>query len=231
MPYQQPLHVQWKYLSCMGGAADAEMFAEAWKNTRITRDDFPFAPDVLDKLPLSLRRAVVRAVVEQVRKDAGNLTEVLKTYGNGRKDQPDPRDHVISMLEKHPQSDPKFEAEELFADLQKGPAPSRRALFDNVPLWLAHTQPDSPLVAMLAKADKPALRRMAIGGLEGCPTPENQDLLAALRKDPDAAMRAEADKAWQQLQRLAAQNPAEFASAASSVPSRSSTSPNSMEKN
>jgi hypothetical protein len=84
-------------------------------------------------------------------------------------------------------------------------------------LWLAHTQPDSLLVAMLAKADKPELRLMVMDALRECPIPENQAFLEKLLEDPDTAVRTAAEKVSQQLMKLAAQKPAEYVSDATST--------------
>ncbi len=224
-----PLQNQWEYLARMGDAASVEMFVEAWKDTNIPLNDYWSALGVLDKLKPPTRRKVIDAIARQVRQDDGNLAGVLKSFG--RKDHPEAKDRVISMLESHePPAARLAEAEELFADLQKEPKTGRPSLRRNVRLWLEHAQPDSPLAAMLAKADKPELRLLAVDALREYPTPPNQALLERLRKDSDPAVRAAADEVTQQLKKLAAQKPAEYASGATAVASTSATIPASGKK-
>jgi hypothetical protein len=67
------------------------------------------------------------------------------------------------------------------------------------------------------------LRMMAIGALRAYPIPPHQELLESLLKDPDAAVRTAAQEASSQLKKLASQNPAEYASDATSPPNTPST--------
>jgi hypothetical protein len=223
------LQTQWEYLARMGDAASVEMFVEAWKDTKIQLSDYWGALGVLDKLKLPIRRKVIDAIVRQVRQDDGNLAEVLKVFG--RKDHPEAKERVISLLESHdPPAARLAEAEKLLADLQKEPKTGRPSRRRDVRLWLEHTRPDSPLVAMLAKADKPELRLLVMGALREYPTSQNQALLEKLRKDADPAVRAAVEKVTQQLKKLAAQKPAEYASGATAVASTSATIPASGKK-
>jgi len=220
----QPLKTQWHYLAMMGDAATVEMFVEAWKGMRLSYIDYTFALGELDSLKPPLQRKVIDAIVRLVREDAGNLVDVLKTCGRNDRES---KDRVIADLESHDRAGARLsEANLLWADLQKGPRTDQQSLRQNVPLWLAHTQPDSPLVAMLANADQPDLRLMVMGALQRYPIPRHQELLKKLLKDPDATVRAAAEKASGELQKLAARNPADFASgaaSASSLPSAPAT--------
>jgi len=220
---------QWHYLMSMGDAATVDMFVEAWKNTRVSPTDYFQGFDSLDKLKLPMRRQVIRALMRQVRADTTNLAAVWKSI-DGRTDA-EKKDSVILKLKSSDKKTSRLsEAEKLLADLQKKPGKDNQSLGRNVPLWLEHTQPDSPLVAMLADADKPALRLMVMGALREYPTPRNQALLEKLLKDPDAAVRKAAEAVSQQLKKLAGQKPAEYASDATSAPSNLSTISPSAEK-
>jgi hypothetical protein len=224
-----PLMDQWHYLMSMGDAATVDMFVEAWKNTRVSPTDYFQGFDSLDKLKLPMRRQVIRALMRQVRADTTNLAAVWKSI-DGRTDA-EKKDSVILKLKSSDKKTSRLsEAEKLLADLQKKPGKDNQSLGRNVPLWLEHTQPDSPLVAMLADADKPALRLMVMGALREYPTPRNQALLEKLLKDPDAAVRKAAEAVSQQLKKLAGQKPAEYASDATSAPSNLSTISPSAEK-
>jgi hypothetical protein len=214
------LKTQWEYLSSMGAAATVDMFVEAWKETDLKNGDLPFALGVLDRLKSPMQQhQVIDALVRQVREHPQNLA--------GLAWKPDgPPESVVSMLRAH---DQQAEWDRIFAELQKGPQKGlgscAGSLWHDVPLWLAHTQPDSPLVAMLAKADKPELRLLVMGALREYPTPQNQALLEKLRKDADPAVRAAAETISQQLKNLAAQKPAAFASDAMATANTSATSP------
>ena len=219
-PDARPLQTRWEYLVRMGDAAGVDMFVEAWKDTRISVNDYWGTLSLLDKLRPAIRHEAIGAIVRQVRDDAGNLSEVLKSLG--QKDKPESVDRVIADLESHdPPAARLSEARRLFADLQKGPDAGPHSLWQNVPQWLAHTQPDSPLVAMLAQADKPELRLMVMGALTAYPTRLHQELLEKLIADPDPVVRSAAEKASQQLKSLAAEDPARYASDAKSPASTS----------
>jgi hypothetical protein len=214
-PGGQPLQSQWEYLSRMGDAASVEMYVDAWKETRISTADFSLAPQVLEKLKPSQRRVVIDAIVRQVGLDDSNLADVRKSFGGWTQEQA--KNEVISALERQDQSAARLsEAEQLLADLQKGAGPDNKAVWQNVPLWLAHTQPDSPLVAMLGDSAKPELRRMALAALHAYPIPPHQELLAKLLKDPDATVRAAAQEVSRQLEKLAAEKPSAYNSAGTS---------------
>jgi hypothetical protein len=191
------------------------MFVEAWKKTCLSHPDYSGAPDLLDKLQPPLRKPVIDALVQQVRKDDSNLTDVWN--GISGRNHSEKKESVISMLKGHDQSTARqSEVRRLFADLQKGSNTKSQSLLHSIPLWLAHTEPDSPLVAMLAESDKPELRLLAMEALKEHPTPKNRKLLEKLLKDSDKGVRAAAEKVSNHLKTLSAANPAEFASNASS---------------
>jgi HEAT repeat protein len=82
----------------------------------------------------------------------------------------------------------------------------------NVALWLEHTRPDHPLVAMLAGADQPRLRLLALGALREHPTSENRQILARLLDDADPTVRTAAEEVAERLKGLAAESPSRYAS-------------------
>jgi hypothetical protein len=218
------LRAQWEYLIRMGDAATVEMFVDTWKNTRLSHGAYWGATSKLDEIKPPLRRQVIDAIVRQVRRSTTNLAEAWNSL-SGRTDA-EKIDGVISMLESHdPTAVRLSQAEKLLADLRKEAAGEGRSqpLRQSVSLWLAHTQPDSPLVAMLAKADKPELRLMAMDALQAYPIPQYREMLDKLLKDADATVRTAAEKTSRQLKKLAAQDPALYASDASSPDAGSSS--------
>ena len=198
----------------MGDAANTQMFVDVWENTKLKWGDIQSATALLDQLKPDIRGEVVEVLVKRVREHPQNLDELSGDY---RKYTDYWNNEVIELLYQH--GTKRQCADWFLAKLKKEPVvPSH--VVRNVPLWLAHTQPDSPLVAMLAKADKPELRLLVMDALRECPTPEHQELLKRLLKDPDPAVRAAAEKVSQQLKTLAAQRPAEYASDPASVASK-----------
>jgi hypothetical protein len=206
---REPLEAQWQYLSRMGDAAAVEMFVGAWNDTNVELGDFWQSVKVLDQLQPPLRRGVIDAIVQDVRKNPPHLAGVLKHIS---------MNDAISYLREH---DPQYQSEILFAKLQK-PSWDQKTTRQNVRLWLAHTEPDSPLVETLVHCDKPELRLLAIDALREYPIPKNRKLLEKLCSDSDPKMHAAAERALRQLKRLAAQKPADYASDAASAPSEPS---------
>jgi hypothetical protein len=201
----EPLQVQWYYLVKIGDAATVDMFAETWRETNFKNLDIDRALNVLDKLDPPKQREVIDALVREIRKNPSKVETLQKMYGS--------LENVIVKIKAH---DQQAERERIFAVLQKGPSnnPGTEAamLWQYVPQWLAHTEPDSPLLTMLAESDKPDLRLLAMDALREHPTPKNRKLLEKLLKDSDKGVRAAAEKVSGQLKTLSAANPTEFAS-------------------
>ena len=194
------LETQWRYLLRMGPAATADMYVQAWKATSpLTAHDDGLK--VLDLLGPEKAQAVVAALIEQVQKDASNLKDESGFVSP---------DSVISVLRaRAPGHEQTRRAKALFEQLRKGADDKRRR---DVALWLEHTQPDSPLVEMLAAAADPALRRMVMGGLRSHPTPDRRRILQELLMDADPAVVAAAQQVQADLMILDSQDPMEYAS-------------------
>ena len=118
-------------------------------------------------------------------------------------------ERIISQITAH---DKQGEAAEMFAKLQNGPKGEQALLWKGVPLWLEHTERNSPLVPMLAKSEKPELRLMVMGAIKTLPTARHQEMLAQLVGDPDPTVRAAAEEVSEQLKVIAAEKPARYAS-------------------
>jgi len=93
----------------------------------------------------------------------------------------------------------------------------------NVALWLEHTRPDHPLVAMLAGADQPKLRLLVMGALREHPTPEHRQMLDKLLNDADPAVRTAAEEVAERLKALEAESPSRYASDSQSATTEPST--------
>ena len=213
------LETQWRYLLKMGKAATADMFVEAWKETNIYLDDFYNAVDLLDPLRPDTQAEVVGQLVQQVEEHPANIGRVLKGLHS--------KDRVLSMLKAHAHGNKRQrEAAMLLRGLQDANRAGQERLRKNIPLWLAHTQPNSPMVAMLARSDAPDLRLMVMGALREHPTPQHQQLLEHLLEDPVPSVRTAAKDVAARLKTLAAESPARYASDAPSsatAPSTAST--------
>jgi hypothetical protein len=198
------LETQWRYLLKMGGAATPKMFVDAWRKTNIERYDFQQAVDLLDELESDIQAEVVEQLVERVEKYPENIARVLKD---------DSSDRVVSILKAHAHGDKRQRvAAGVLRDLQKGNPREQKRLRKHIPLWLAHTQPDSPLVKTLAGADDADLRLMVMGALREHPTPQNRRLLEQLLEDTDPAVRESAKEAATYLKSLADESPSRYAS-------------------
>lgn len=209
------LQQQWRYLLKMGAAATPDMFVEAWRSTEIDYMDSGNALELLYDLKPPLQQKVVDALVQEVREHPENIKE-------GGSNAPE---KMISRLQEHALgSKMQAQAVGLFSTLQKDLNDDAGRLRKNVPLWLEHAQSDSPLVEMLAEAESPELRRMAIGALMALATPRHRELLGRLMQDADPAVQAAAREADAQLQTLARRNPADFASDAAATQRPTSTS-------
>jgi len=204
----EALKTQWRYLLRMGETATASMFVEAWQETVIEWTDFFSAVSLLDELEPSTQAEVVKQLVQQVRDHPENLARVL-----GSPDSPNQTEQVISVLESHTHGSARqAKAERLYRDLQQAGPVEMERLRKNVPLWLAHTQPDHPLVEMLAGSEDPDLRLMVMGALREHPTPEHRRLLEQLLEDPVPAVRTAAMDVEAHLKALAAESPSHYAS-------------------
>ena len=172
------LETQWRYLLKVGQAATAAMYVEAWKNTNIDLNDFQNSPSLLYELEPDMQAEVIAGLVQQMEEHPENIARVLKGY--------DSRDRLVTILTSFAHgSKVQAEAETLNHNLRQAGPDEKERLRKNVPLWLAHTQPDSPLVEMLATSDDPNLRLLVMGALREYPTPEHQQLL----EDPIPAVK------------------------------------------
>ncbi len=83
---------------------------------------------------------------------------------------------------------------------------------ENIALWLEHTEPTHPLVALLVKDSDPKFRLLAMGALRAQPVPENVALLNILLNDPDPSVAQSAREVREYLDTLANTSPLEFVS-------------------
>jgi len=212
------LKMQWRYLLKMGEEAGVSMFVDAWKETSIGSDDFDDTLDLLDELDPNTQAEVVEQLVQQVRDHPENLAKAMKDLGSAER--------VISSLKAHSHGDKLNRVATMtLRTLQQGSPSERGRMRKHIPLWLAHTQPDSPLVKVLAASDEPALRLMVMGALREYPTPENRQLLERLLKDADPQVRAAANDVAEQLEALAADSPSRYASDSQCATTEPSTTP------
>jgi len=210
------LETQWRYLLKMGETATVSMFVDAWKETNIALDDFQQAGDLLYQLGPNIQAEVIAQLVQQVEEHPENIARILKGY--------DSRDRLVTILRSFAHGGKRqAEAERLYRDLQQAEPTERDRKLENIPMWLEHTRPDSPLVEMLAHADDPKLRLMVMGALREHPTPEYRQMLDKLLKDADPAVRTAAKEVAERLKALAAESPSRYASESPSATTEPST--------
>lgn len=199
------LETQWRYLLKMGNLATPSMYVDAWEETNIELGDFHNALDLLDALDPDKQVEVVARLIRQVRERPENISRVLQGF--------DSPERVISQLQAYSEGSAKDRrARLLFSDLQEATGDETNRLRGNVPLWLAHAQPESPLVEMLATSDAPELRLMVRDALREHPTPHHRELLDRLLQDPVPAVRAAAKEVAADLAQLAAESPLRYSS-------------------
>ncbi|MGD0519103.1 MAG: hypothetical protein ABSA26_16330 [Thermoguttaceae bacterium] len=199
-----PLKTQWQYLLKMGDSAMPEMFVEAWKETKINFSDFMFSVQLLKQLDRKTQQNVVDSLVEEIQINSSNLVNVPENLK---------KEMIRQLQTPSGEHDPQL----VFETLEKGPQADRDSLMKYLPLWLEHNEPASHLVDMLAKADDPKLRALALGAVRANPTPEHQALLQQLLNDPDSTVREAAEKVSKELKVLAEADPREYASDYSSA--------------
>ncbi|MBN2579027.1 MAG: HEAT repeat domain-containing protein [Pirellulales bacterium] len=195
----EALRDKWNYLLKMGDATTAEMFVEAWKETTIDWAEFTYAVNLLDQLDPPMQKKVVDALTYEIHRRPLNLQGFDDVQ----------RKQLVDMLRDQGR---RYDVKQIFKTLAREKRQANKQLWKNVPLWLEHNAPDSPLVEMLARSENPELRAMVFGALRSDPTPGHRALLAELLKDPDPKVRAEAEKVAAELKTLAAAPLREFTS-------------------
>jgi hypothetical protein len=195
----QPLNQMWRYLMMMEPVSTVEQYVDAWRAVVKDQPDRQFAIRELAPLPAGKRKTVIDAVRKEVLSDP--------RYAKGGSEEPWLSNILRALDEQLPDD---VQARQIMEGLVRGgkddPSPQ------NVALWLEHTRPDHPLVAMLAGADAPKLRLLALGALREHPTPEHRQMLDKLLNDADPAVRAVAAEVAERLKDLAAESPSRYAS-------------------
>lgn len=204
------LETQWRYLVRMGTAATADMFVDAWKDNSLDRYDMYRILDLIDQVPPAIRNEVIDKLVQLVQEHPENKASLVKELRS--------TDTLVRELKLHTDGDVNHrQAASYMKALQQGRPEDRSRLRTNIPLWLEHAEPDSPLVEMLAAADDPDLRLMAVGALRTLPTPSHRQLLDRLLQDADQGVQAAAREAAAKLKALAGQSPSMYVSDAPPV--------------
>ena len=191
---EEALAAEWRYLVRMESVSTLEMYLTCWREAKVEPNDQSFG--ILQELPKERRSALIDALQEEVRRDPSNLV-VNQERGETVEEV---QAVVIGRLE-YWRAPRENEARALLDQLAEGGTGIKP---ETVALWLAHEEPDHPLVAMLLEHPDPALRKAAIPALQTHPTPENRALLARLLEDPDEGVRAAAAEAHQVVAELIA---------------------------
>ncbi|MHC4566391.1 MAG: HEAT repeat domain-containing protein [Planctomycetota bacterium] len=171
------LSFQFQYLIRMEPLSSVEMYAQCWRDFRGDSYVFDRALKSFTKLPVerSKRERIRAALKEQIEKTVTNVTDGL--------DEHETRRRLLARLGQYLLEPEDHErAEEVIADLMAG---GSRYKTEDITNWLANARPQNPLLNMLAAADEPELRLLAIAGLKEHPTPANRQTLQEFLQDGD----------------------------------------------
>ena len=164
------LKYQFIYLMNMEPVSITDMYVQAWRGYSEDYSNFDEALSVLDKLPQEKLELVIEAIEKSI-KEEGIQNFLLREIKN---------EHW-SKIRK---------AEDIMEDLKENKGEYKpRAVSD----WLAHAEPDHPLIKMLAESDEPELRLLAMNALKENPTPANRAVLEKLLNDNDQQVREAAE--------------------------------------
>lgn len=198
------LRTQWEYLVHIDPVSTPKMYVECmWENAGLP-NILELPCGALDRLPDERRVLVVDALLAEVPRFAG--PQGLEGLD---------RD-MIRKLE-HAKLPKQYDVQDTLKMLGTGEDDAKR---ENIAKWLEHTEPTSPVVAVLARHENPRFRSLVFGAIQEHPSPENRDILIALLNDPDESVRAKANETAQALEKLAATDPMTFASDPSAVAGR-----------
>ncbi|MCP4641596.1 MAG: HEAT repeat domain-containing protein [bacterium] len=189
---RERLHALWRYLTLMEPLPTVKVYVDCLGDAKV--EWHSEAPDLLDEIPAQKRVRVIDAVVAAVQADEQAGEPKYQEFIRDVQARKDP--HGI-------------EAVRVLKALKEGDEYTKP---DRVAPWLEHTAPESPLVAMLAADDDPALRVLVMGALRAHPTTANRAILAKLVNDPDDSVRAAAVDVRAHLDELAATPPSAFVS-------------------
>ena len=206
----QAVKAMWRYLVRMEPVSTPQQYVDAWRPVTRNQVENQYAIPELASLPPAKRQEVIDAIRKEVLSDP--------RYAKGGSEE-GWLSNILRALDDQLPDD--VQAKRIMEGLVRGgkddPSPEKIAL------WLEHTRPDHPLVAMLVAADAPKLRLLALGALREHPTSENRQILARLLDDADPAVRAAAAEVAERLKGLAAESPSRYASDSQSATTEPST--------
>jgi len=209
----QSLSLQWAYLRRMGRDADAEMYLDAFRQTRTTQSDLDNAEySELIKLPNPLRTAVIESLIEELNSNGRHYRQLF-TESDSRDDVNNIQ-RFIAQLQSYitPVDQAARQAQSDFDQLQNlapGLPDDRR---QQLILWLSHDGGSSPVVGLFASSERSELRALAPFGIDAVPTPANRQLLTKLLLDADPAVSEHAQAAQSRLKILGNIDPATLTS-------------------
>lgn len=198
---QFSLTYQWRYLVRAEPVSTVEMYVEAWRSLQYDDDSRHSACDEFKPLPPEKRDAVVDALVREVQENPTPPTGWRKSVSAWQ-------DRMVRSLRAEKLVGDEPVARSRLAYLRANPSDDKRS---SMALWLQHSRPDHPLVAMLASEADPALCLLAMGALKAHPTPHNREILQQLLADPHSSVKAAAEDVEAGLEALAATDPSRLA--------------------
>jgi len=193
------LAAQWRYLVKMEPVSTVEMYLEIWRGFSHGHTWYETGLRELDALATDKRQAVIDGLMHEVHE-----TEVIPKGWRGSVSSW--QDYIIRHLMHH--ASDEHVAEETLVRLQADPSSQNPR---RIALWLEHTRPDHPLVAMLAEEPDHRLRLLVMGALKSHPTPANRAIMRQLLTDPAPEVKAAAQDVEAALRELAATEPSELA--------------------
>lgn len=185
--------LQYEYLVRMEPVSTAEMYVDAYREFDGDYGRISEAFRELKALPAPKRELVYTALWQAVEEDVSHVSGWPASDPNGT------RDYLLRNL-KNTQTKHML-ADELINDLH---SETPRAKPERVKAWLAHEEPEHPLMIMLADDNDPALRVLVLDAIEQHPTPANRQILQKLLADDEEQVRQAARGTSSALEALAA---------------------------
>jgi hypothetical protein len=200
-PSRFQLEGMFEYLARMEPYPSVEMYLDCWRE-HASEWFSSEALNALSDLPDAKHKAVLTAILEDVEE---NPSYYLSHFRGSDADREYVEEVWPKRVRERIQNIPEGAAERATIEkwIESGTVRDQAGHFSK--------DPDSFLVAVAARHENPDVRLITRGALIEHPSETNQKLLAELLNDPDERVGTAAKEAKQELEKLAAAPPSEFA--------------------
>lgn len=201
----EALSLQYQYLVRMEPLSTVDMYVQCWRE--FSGDPMMFREGIdafaRSSIPYDKRQRIHVALKDAVQQGR------MHAEPTSRRNEQDARRELLGYLDSRlvPITDVE-RAGDLISALRAGDSTYPP---ESVAVWLAHSEPSHPLVRMLAEANEPSLRLLAMGALREHPTPANRAILDKLLVDADEQVRSAAEGVAKELAALKETPVAQFA--------------------